>query len=276
MKKVIGIYVIVFTLAFLSPLVVAAEEGGKPWERFSLNVGGFITNLNSDFRIGSQTLGTGVDVNVEDALGLDSSVFVFRADALWRFTSNRRHRFDLNYYDLRRSSSKTLQADIQIKDQTFPVGTTVDSLFDLKIIRGAYSYSLFQDNRFDLGLSVGAYVAPIKIRLSSSSSGAVEEESITAPLPVLGLRFDFAITPKLFLKQNIDVFYFQYENFQGGLFDAKVGLEYNIWKYVGVGIAYEYFRLQVKAESDNYPGIDMVGKIQFNYGGLLLYGKVYF
>jgi hypothetical protein len=45
---------------------------------------------------------------------------------------------------------------------------------------------------------------------------------------------------------------------------------------VGVGIAYEYFRLQVKAESDNYPGIDMVGKIQFNYGGLLLYGKVYF
>jgi hypothetical protein len=91
-------------------------------------------------------------VNGEDALGLDSSLTVFRADAVYRFTSNRRHRFDLSYVDLRRSATRTLQTDIQIKDQTFPVGTTVDSLFDIKIIRGAYSYSLFQDERIDLGL----------------------------------------------------------------------------------------------------------------------------
>jgi hypothetical protein len=277
MKKGMGIYVILISLAFLSPSVVVAEDGGgKPWERFSLNVGGFVANMNSDFRIGSESLGAGLDVNVEDALGLDTSLFVFRADALWRFTSNRRHRFDLSYYDMRRASTKTLEADIQIKDQIFTVGTTVDALFDLKIIRAAYSYSLFQDDRFDLGLSAGLYVAPIKVGVSSTSSGTAEEESITAPLPVVGLRFDFAITPKLFLKQSIDVFYFQYQNFSGGLFDTKVGLEYNIWKHVGVGVAYEYFRLQVKAESEDYPYIDMVGKIQFNYGGILLYAKLFF
>jgi hypothetical protein len=235
-----------------------------------------VTTLNSDFRIGSQSLGVGLDVSPEDALGLDSSLTVFRADALYRFTSNRRHRFDLGYIDLRRSATKTIQADIQIKDRIFPVGTTVDSLFDLKIIRAAYSYSFFQDERFDLGLSAGLYVAPIKIRVSSTSSGAAEEQSITAPLPVVGLRFDFAITPKFFLKESIDVFYFQYQNFSGGLFDAKVGLEYNIWKYVGVGVAYDYFRLQFKVDGNDYPGLDMVGKLQFNYGGILLYGKFYF
>jgi hypothetical protein len=277
MKKGIGTYVIAFFLAFLWPSVLAAEEGEKtkPWERFNLNLGGFIAAMNSDVRIGSESLGAGIDVNVEDALGLDSSVFVFRADALYRFTSNRRHRLDLNFYDLRRSSTKTLQADIQIKDQTFPVGTTVDSLFDLKIIRGAYSYSLFQDDRFDLGLSIGAYVMPIKFRVSSSASGAAEEEAITAPLPVVGVRFDYAITPKFFIKQSFDFFYVQYENFQGSLYDAKVGLEYNIWKYVGVGVAYDFFRVQVKAEGQNYPGVDMTGEIQLNYGGLLLYGKFF-
>jgi hypothetical protein len=72
------------------------------------------------------------------------------------------------------------------------------------------------------------------------------------------------------------VFYFQYQNFSGGLFDAKVGLEYNIWKHFGVGVAYDYFRLQVKAEGQDYPYIDLVGKIQFNYGGILLYGKLFF
>jgi hypothetical protein len=68
-------------------------------------------------------------VNVEDALGLNSSIFVFRADALYRFTSNRRHRLDLNYIDLRRSSTKTLGSDIQIGDQIFTAGTTVDTVY---------------------------------------------------------------------------------------------------------------------------------------------------
>ena len=278
MRKVIWIYGIALALAFLSPSVVAAEEGQKekPWERFSLNLGGFVATFNSDLRIGSKSLGVGIDVNGEDALGLDSSLTVFRADAMYRFTDNRRHRFDLSYVDLRRGASRTLQADIQIKDRVFSAGTTVDSLFDLKIIRGAYSYSLFQDERIDLGVSIGAYLAPIKIKISSSASGAAEEESITAPLPVLGLRFDFAITPKFFLKQSIDVFYLQYQSFQGSFFDAKIALEYNVWKNLGFGIAYDYLRFQLKADGQDYPGIDMVGSLQFGLGGLLLYGKIYF
>jgi hypothetical protein len=278
MRKVIWIYGIAFALAFLSPSVVAAEEGQKekPWERFSFNLGGFVATFNSDFRFGSQTSGGGVYVNGEDALGLDSSLTVFRADAMYRFTDNRRHRFDLTYVNLRRSATKTLQEDIQFKDQTFPVGTTVDSLFELQIIRGAYSYSLFQDDRFDLGLSAGMYVAPIKIRISSATTGTAEEEAFTAPLPVLGLAFAFAITPKFFLKQNADFFYLRYQNFEGSLFDAKIALEYNLWKHVGFGIAYDYLRLQVKAQGQDYPGLNMVGKFEFGVGGLMLYGKFYF
>jgi hypothetical protein len=278
MKRIAGIHVIVIAVAFMSLSVAAAQEvqKEKPWERLNFNIGGFVTTLNSEFRIGSASLGTGLEVNMEDALGLDSSLFVFRVDGMYRFTDNRRHRFDLTYFDLRRTATKTLQKDIQMGDQTFTAGTTLDSLFDLKIIKGAYSYSLFQDDRFDLGLSVGVYVAPIKIRLSSLRTGDAQEENITAPLPVLGLRFDYAITPKFFLKQNIDFFYMEYEKYKGSLLDAKVALEYNIWKHVGIGAAYEYLQVQVKSEGNNYPGIDMVGKIQFSYGGLMLYGKIYF
>jgi hypothetical protein len=276
MKKGMGIYVILFSLAFLFPSVVAAEEGekAKPWERFSLNVGGFIATVNSDIRLGAES--AALDISPEDFLGLDSSVFVFRADALWRFTSNRRHRFELSYYDLRRASTKTIDADIQINDKIFTAGTTVDTLFDIQVVRAGYSYSLIQDDRFDLAIGGGLYVMPIRIKLSSTSSGEASDEGITAPLPVAGLRFDFAITPKLFLKESLDVFYFQYQNFQGGLFDIKLGLEYNIWKHFGVGVAYDYFRLWFKAEGQDYPNINMVGKIQFNYGGILLYGKLFF
>ena len=278
MRKVGVIVVLAIALVFFSLPVMAAEQGGKatPWEKFGINVGGFISTINSEVRLESERTGAGADANAEDVLGLDSHVSIFRVDSFYRFTENRRHRFDLNWIDLRRSATKTIEREIHIRDQVFPVGTTVDTLFDLKIIRGTYSYSVYQDDRFDLGLSVGAYVAPIKVRLSSSTSGAAEEQSLTAPLPVLGLRFDYAITPKFFLRTNIDAFYLQYSNFEGSLFDAKAALEYNIWDHVGVGLGYDYFRLNIKSEGSKYPGIDLMGQIQFNYGGLLLYGKYFF
>lgn len=75
---------------------------------------------------------------------------------------------------------------------------------------------------------------------------------------------------------RLDFFYLEYGDFHGSLLAAKVALEYNLWKYVGVGLAYDVFRLQVKGEGKDYPGIDLVGKQDISYGGLLLYGKFYF
>ena len=77
-------------------------------------------------------------------------------------------------------------------------------------------------------------------------------------------------------RRDFDAFYLQYGDFEGSLFDAKAALEYNIWDHVGVGVGYDYFRLNIKSQGSKYPGIDLMGQIQFNYGGLLLYGKYFF
>jgi hypothetical protein len=75
----------------------------------------------------------------------------------------------------------------------------VDTEFDLKLFKGSYSYSLVQDDRIDFGLGAGLYVAPVKFRISSSRSGALEESSSTVPLPFLEGHIDYALTPKLFI-----------------------------------------------------------------------------
>jgi hypothetical protein len=278
MRKVGMILVLAITLVFLSLPVMAAEQGGQatPWEKFGINVGGFIATIDSSVRLESGRTGTGTDINPEDVLGLDSHVTVFRVDSFYRFTENRRHRFDLNWIDLRRTATRTIDREIHFGDKVFAVNTAVDTLYDLKIIRGSYSYSVYQDNRFDLGLSIGAYVAPIKVRLSSTTSGDAEEKSLTAPLPVLGVRFDYAIIPKLYLRTNFDGFYLKYGGYEGSLFDAKAAIEYNIWNNFGLGIGYDYFRMNINSEGDKYPSIDLNGQFQFNYSGFLLYGKFFF
>lgn len=277
MKKIIWVYSItIVAVMFSQPVLADQDDSAKgPWERFSFNLGAFITLLNSDVRIGSEALGLGIDIDVEEALDLDTSTTVFRAGALYRFGRSRRHRLDLTYFDLRRRGTKVLERDIEFDDQKFTIGTTIDSFFNVRIFKGAYNYSFFQDDRFDVALSLGLYVTPIDIGISAAGIGT-EEEHITAPLPVFGLRADFALTPKLFLKQKLEFFYLEIDNFKGSILDGSIGLEYNAWKHVGFGIAADVLSLRIEAEGEDYPTIDFRGNIEFNYVGLHLYTKIYF
>jgi hypothetical protein len=278
MKPVLGLLFLAILLITSAPSVLAAENTDSkdnPWERFSLSLGAFITTLDSTVVLGAKELGTGLVVNVEDALNLDSSLTVFRGDAFVRLGSSQRHRLDFSYYDLRRSANRTLTKDLEIGDNIYPIGTTVDSSLNFKIIKGGYSYSLLQDNRVDVALGGGVFVIPIDFEINAAGRRSTSE-SITAPLPYLHFRADIALTPKFFLRQTYEVFWLHLDNFEGSLFNGLIALEYKPWKYIGFGLGYNIFRVSIKAEGNDYPSIDFIGKVQLNYSGLLLYAKTWF
>ena len=277
MKKTVYICSFVLMIIFYSQSVNAAEKEniGKPWERFSISLGGFASAIDSDLHL--DVNGVGLNISAEDALDLDSSLSVIRVDGSWRFTRNLRHRFDLGWFDMNRDGAATLVEDITINNTTFLTGTQVITEFDLQIFKGAYSYSFFQDDRMDIGVSFGLFVMPINFEIQSTGGlAAHEKESITAPLPVLGLRADFALTPKLFLKYHFDFFYLEMDQFKGAVTNNKILLEYNAFKHVGFGIGLERFGLNIEAEGEDYPNIDFNGAFDFNYVGAMLYCKVYF
>ena len=97
----------------------------------------------------------GIDVDVEDALGLDSTSSVFFGRGFYRFGSTRRHRFDFSYSAYRRDATKVLFQDVPIFDVIFPEGSSVQTEFNFDIIRAGYSYSFFKDDRMDLGVGAG-------------------------------------------------------------------------------------------------------------------------
>jgi hypothetical protein len=116
---------------------------------------------------------------------------------------------------------------------------------------------------------------PIEFKFSSSTFGA-KQEDITAPLPVLTLRGDFALTRKLFLKMQWDVFYLKISDFEGSILSALLAIEYNFWKNVGLGLGYNDFRVHVEAKGSDYPGISFKGDIDFQIRGFQLYAKIFF
>lgn len=119
------------------------------------------------------------------------------------------------------------------------------------------------------------FITPIEGGISASGVGQTEED-ITAPLPVVGMQLDFAITPKLFIKQSLEVFYMEIGDFKGSINSFTIACEYNFWKNVGFGIGYDVFDLSLEANGSDYPNIDFIGKVEFSYSGLLLYTNIYF
>ena len=251
----------------------------KPWEKFSFNLGYFIADTNTDIRIGA---GLGITVDVERALGLDTTNKVARLDALWRFTDNRRHRFDFTWFSWRRDGSRTVGQDIRYEDDDgnvieIPIGSQVTTKFDLDVYKGAYSYSFFQDDRIDLAANFGLYVMPIKFELHATGLIDVDEtERFTAPLPTLGIRADFSITPKWFIRTGFEVLYLKIDEFTGSIYDAHASIEYLPWKHFGFGLSYNIFDLQIEADGEDYPQIDLDGELEFRYSGILLYAKLFF
>ena len=260
----------------------AAEDTAEdsPWAKFSFNAGTFISNTNTSVRYGS---GLGVTINLEDALGLEAENQVFRLDTYWRFTDNRRHRFDFSWFSLKRDATRKVTDDITINppnqdEITLESGTVVESFFDLDIYQINYRYSFFQDERIDMSGGLGLYIMPISFGVSST--GLVDEQgdqSFTAPLPVLNMKIDVLIAPKWYFRNGTDVFYVEYAGIVGSLTSFRTGIEYNPWKHFGLGAGVDFMHLYLEGNGQLlYPDNDLAGTVGFNYVGLNLYGRVFF
>jgi hypothetical protein len=281
MRRLILVAIVTVFLAMSCTFGFAEESDAKkkaenlPWEKASIDLGSFVSSASSNVRLSANGLGIGIDL--EEALGLDATQTVLRLGGTWRFSDNRRHRADLSWFALRRDGSTQLAQDIIIDGVTYPTGTQVNTGFDLDVYKATYSYSFLQDDRMDIGAGIGLYIMPLRFEFSASGliNGQVSE-AVTAPLPVFGLRADFALTPKWLLKSTIDLFYLEYEQFKGGVYSTSVAVEYKAFKRVGFGLGIENFNLAVEAEGQDYPEVDFMGKIEVSYFGAQLYGKVYF
>lgn len=265
-------------VGLLFPLssAMAAGNGDSPWEKYSVSLGGFLTTLDSSIRVGSDSLGAGIEVDLESGLGLESSTTVFRLDTLGRFGNNQRHRVDFSYFYYNRNATKAIQQDIEYNDIIFSAGDVVDSTFNIQIYKLNYGYSLIMDDRVNLSLGLGLYVMPIETSLSLQGGGNSSSEDVTAPLPSMSLRLDFALTEKSYIRQGLDVFYLEYGDFRGGMIGLSIAYEYRLSKNFGLGIGFDSMKIKLEAKGSDYPGIDLIGDIEFGYSGLMFFGKYYF
>ena len=284
MKTIQAIIWMCCTLIVLSGPAMAADEdpADLPWEKGYLNIGYYFANLNSSIRLGEGNLGVGIDLSMEDTLGLDTSQGSFRIEGGWRFSQNKRHKVELGWFSFHRSGSKYLDETFEIPPElgggTIGPGT-FSSTFDFDIIKAKYEYSFLLDERIDFNIGLGLFVMPFKFATTvadGTNTGSVSE-SVTAPLPVISLGFDVVLAPKWFIRQQTDLFYLEVDNYTGSIVDVQIALEYLPWKNAGFGLGLDALTIKVEAEDDtDVPGVDFKGNMEFDISGIQLYLKAYF
>ena len=279
-KRLFALTTVLILFVTVNPAIAADADAKSPWETFSFNGGLFASRSQTDVRFGS---GLGVEVNLEDALGMESDTQVFRLESYWRFTDNRKHRADISWFSFRRTASRQITTDVIIKPpdgEPIPIdaGTVVKSQYDMDILQLNYSYSFIQDDRLDFAGIAGLYIMPISLGLDVT--GLVDDQadqSFTAPLPVLGLRLDILLAQKWYFRSSTQLFYIEYEDYTGSLVNTRTAVEYNPWTHVGLGLGVDALRMAVQADDNaSIPGLDLRGNVDFSYVGLYLYGRVFF
>jgi hypothetical protein len=255
---------VIFGLLLLAPACSLAQSDFD--DRFSISLGAFITDRNTDARLDSAGLGTGTDLNFEDDLGLDTSDSLARLDGYYRF--NQKHRLNFSVFDLSRDSSATIQGDIQFGESIFAVDTIINAEFDLTIAKLAYTYSFYQRDNGYVGVTAGIYVADSNISLTAPNLGQTESSSLMAPLPVLGLRGEYDFADRWRFSASGEFFAIEFDNVDGSLVDLYLGIDYRLNNHVAIGLGYNAVNIDVEATKN-----DFSGKLDWGYGGVLLFFK---
>ncbi len=130
---------------------------------------------------------SGTTIDLADQLNVETSVNVFRAEAMWNIA--RKHRLDLAWFDMKETGHTVLTRNIDFGDTDFTASLPVDSYFRTNILRLAYTYYFVQKPRVQLGLSLGLHVMKVASGISSPNAGVAENVGVTAPFPVFWHQF---------------------------------------------------------------------------------------
>ena len=240
--------VLVVLLALL-PAVPVHAQGEIPIhpalkDRFWFGAGAFFPKTTSEVQLDSSTLGIGTSVTFESTLGMDSRKAVPSLFGRWRL--NDRLRVEAEYFELNRNGVRTIDRDIQWGDVTFPIDSQVMSKFDFSDLRVSAGYAFFRTPDKELGVGLGLHIASYDVSLTANAIGS-EQQDVLAPLPVLSVYGQFALTERWAVGGRLDRFSLSYDKFDGSLTSLGLDLAYQPFRNIGFGVAYRSLFISMEA-----------------------------
>jgi hypothetical protein len=219
-------------LALLATLAHADDYLSPTDERVRLSLGAMHLSSTTDIRLDSSAGVQGTPINAENVLGLDSSDFEVKFQAMVRVGERNRLRFD--YFTLDRTGQTTLTSPIIFRDVVLQTGDPVDSSLSMRSLGITYEYSFIHREKFELAATAGLNDTDIsaQARVSTQFRHVNQTEDEAGPFPTLGLDSTYVISKRFYLDARAQYFKVAIDHLDGSLgfyeFDALYRLRPNV------------------------------------------------
>jgi hypothetical protein len=265
------------TVLLASPAAMAAEEANLLTDPFSFSLGTFIVQTDPTVQLNGDT-STGDKVDFNKAIG-GADVTRIRLDGAWRFGDTDKHRLKGFVFDASRSRSETIDRDIEWGGNTYPVNAKVDFNFSFTIVELAYEYEFLKRDNYEIGASVGLHYTQFSAALkakAAQSGGTLEgdlknEGSVDLPLPVFGLQGTWQLPHNFWANLSGQFFSLTINEYSGDIQDYRATLIWQPSRWVGLGIGYDYFKVNVDVDKT-----DFKGSLDWKYDGPMIFYNVTF
>ena len=235
-----------------------ADEPNPLTDRFQVTLGEFFVTSQPIVQLNGETeSGDRVDWEREFG-GMDANRI--RLDGHWRFAD--RHKVRALAFNVSRKRNKVLDDNIDWGGEVYPVNALADAEFSFAIIEVAYEYAFLRRENYELDASIGLHYTSLDASLDARadvSSGALSEDlsdsaRIDAPLPVIGLSGMWSLSHDFWLDASAQFFRLAIDEYDGHLQSYRASLTWQPRSWLGIGLGYSLFSIDVDVENENFDG----------------------
>jgi len=278
-KNVIG--VVLFSMLFAvdaKSLRAEDQDDIHPYltETFFVDLGAFFPNREVQFRVNGMLDAPNDNIDFGREFELGDSDQIFSLNFGWRF--GEKWELGTQYFDASNNAGAVLEEDVGWGDVVFEQGSSVSVGTDCSVVRiffGRNFESSDERQRFGVGagfhwLELGAFIEGNAIIAGGANMFRRESVSAAAPLPNFGVWYMYSISPNWAFKGRVDWLDVDVGDYGGSLLNASVGLNFQVFRHVGVGLNYNHFDLDISVDKSNWQG-----NVNSTYEGLYLDISIY-
>jgi hypothetical protein len=212
---------------------------------------------------------------LEGDIGTRLSDELFSVNFGWRF--GEKWQLEGQYFAASGTRGAALEEDVEWKDVIFLAGSGVKAGQDFSLIRTFFARRFESSDKHEFGVGAGLHLLEFGVFIEGNimtdgGGSAFRRESVSAvaPLPNIGAWYMHSLSPKWALKARIDWFGASFDDYDGTMTNASIGLNYQVFKNAGIGLNYNSFILDLDVKKTNWRG-----NANISYEGLYAYLSFY-
>ena len=275
MKKGMSLCLSIIVAGMFSSTVLAQDFEYHPAlsDNFSIVLGAF--KSDNAFKVSAEGIiedEIEETIDFDDSVGVDESSTLLNAQLRWKFGKKRKWSLWGQYFNNTANGEAVLTQDVEWQDVTFREGTFVGAGVDLAVTRLFIGRSFVKNQQHDFGIGVGLHNLDLSVFIEGDTE--IDDESTeffrgdaesSQPLPNVGVWYNVSPARKWLIHARVDWISANIGDYDGTLWNANVGINYQAFRHVGFDLSYQFFELNLKVDKT-----DWRGEIDMTYDGPVL------